>query len=192
MTEATTDAAAETTDAAESGQEGSSYTPPATQADLDRIIAERVNRTKAQFKDYADVKAKAARLDEIEKAQQTEAERLAEETARWQTEAQTWREQAVGSRIQALAADSFADPSDAVTALRGNEYLDAGGQIDDERIRADLADVLSRKPHWARQATDQGPRLPVPNAAQGTSGTPAATDPAAAFASIIQGQLRRS
>jgi hypothetical protein len=178
----------------EAGSDGAQpdYTPPETQADLDRIIADRLRRQKSQFADYDDLKAKATELDQIRAANQTEAERLNNELTRWQTEAQTWRGQAVGSRIQALAAGVFADPADAVEALKSGEYLDAGGQINEAAIQQDLADLLARKPHWAKPSGSAAstPRAPAPNLAQGTSGAAASADPAATFASIIQGQLR--
>lgn len=44
----------------------SGYTPPATQDELNRIIGERVTRVKSQYADYNDLKAKAARVDELE------------------------------------------------------------------------------------------------------------------------------
>lgn len=167
------------------------YTPPATQAELDRLIADRVARTKAQFKDYGDLKSKATEYDQLVEASKSDLEKANEQASRWQTEAQTWRRSAVGSRIEALAAADFADPSDAVTALADKDYLDAGGQIDTEAIRRDLAEVLERKPHWRRpEAQPTGPRIPAPNPAQGSSGRPAATEPAQEFAAILQGQLR--
>lgn len=174
-------------------QQSAAYTPPATQADLDRIITERVNRTKAQFKDYADLKTKAAELDQIKATNQTEAERQAEELTRWQGEAETWRGHAVGSRIQALAAGMFADPSDAVETLKSGQYLDAGGQIDDTAIQADLDALLERKPHWRRpDGTPAAPRVPAPNPAQGSGGGTPAADPATEFASILRQGLARS
>lgn len=166
------------------------YTPPATQADLDRIITERVARTKNQFKDYAELKAAKAELDQIRAQNQTEAERLTEELSKWQTEAEKWRTNAVGNRIQTLASADFADPSDATAALADpGKYLDAGGQIDEDAIKADLAAVLDQKPHWRRNSDNPGPRLPAPNPAQGSGGA-AATNPADEFASILQRQLR--
>lgn len=175
----------ETTDAAEtavdaSAEQTSEYTPPASQADLDRIVSERLARQKAQFKDYDELKAAKA-----------EAERQAEELARWQTEAEAWRKTAVGSRIEALAAHSFADPTDAVSALADKSFIDAGGQLDEAAIKAELAALLERKPHWARQGDNTAPprRLPAPNGAQGSSGGAPPADPAAQFASILQSQL---
>lgn len=57
------------------------YTPPASQADLDRIIADRVSRERAKYADYDDVKAKAAEHDKLVDAQKTEAEKAAERLA---------------------------------------------------------------------------------------------------------------
>ena len=41
------------------------YTPPATQADFDRIIGERLGRVREQFKDYDALKTKAEQFDQI-------------------------------------------------------------------------------------------------------------------------------
>jgi len=143
---------------------------------------------------YAKLKEAEPKLSEYERmveASKTAEQRQAEELSKWQNEAQQWRQAAVGSRIEALAAGVFADPSDAVTALADRNYLDAGGQIDTEAITRDLAEVLERKPHWRRQdPAPQGPRAPAPNPAQGSGGNPASTDPAQALAAIFQGQLR--
>jgi hypothetical protein len=54
------------------------FTPIASQADLDRIIGERLARQKAQFGDVEALKAKAAKLDEIEAKSKTELERATE------------------------------------------------------------------------------------------------------------------
>jgi hypothetical protein len=52
----------------------SGFTPPASQEELNRIIGERVQRERAKFSDYSDLKAKAARVDELEgKASEAEA-----------------------------------------------------------------------------------------------------------------------
>lgn len=170
-------------------QQQATYTPPATQADLDRIISERVARTKAQFKDYTQLKAAADELAQIKAANQTEAERLSTELTRWQTEAETWRKAAVGNQIQALAAVDFEYPDDAITALGDtSKYLDAGGQIDQEAIKADLAALLEQRPNWRRQSADT-PRLPAPNHAQGTSGRTAST-PAEELGAFLRSQLR--
>jgi hypothetical protein len=52
-----------------------------SQADLDRIVAERLKREQGKYSDYADLKAKASKLDEIEEKTKSESERLAERVA---------------------------------------------------------------------------------------------------------------
>ena len=61
----------------EGGQSGK-YTPPATQADLDRIIAARVSREREKFADYDDLKVKAAEHDKAVDAQKSEAQKAIE------------------------------------------------------------------------------------------------------------------
>lgn len=61
------------------GGDAGQYTPPATQDDLDRIVETRLARERAKFADYEDLKRKAARLDEIEREQMSEADRLRSE-----------------------------------------------------------------------------------------------------------------
>jgi hypothetical protein len=58
------------------------FTPITSQDDLNRIIAERVQRERGKYADYKDLKAKAARLDEIEEANKTEAQKAAERLAK--------------------------------------------------------------------------------------------------------------
>lgn len=167
------------------------YAPPATQADLDRIIAERVSRTKNQFKDYNDLKAKAEKFDQAQQASQSDLERATAEATRWQSEADKWRTATVSTTITALASNDFADPSDAASALPDpGKYLDMAGQIDEAAIRADLAEVLERKPHWRRsQDGPSTPRAPAPNPAQGSGGGRPVVNPAQEFAMLLQGQL---
>jgi hypothetical protein len=128
----------------------------------------------------------------LEQASQTEYERLQEDVNRWQTEATTWRTKAVSSRVETLAAADFADPSDALAAISDPaKYLGAGGEIDEAAIKADLAAVLEKKPHW-RRASDAppGPRVPAPNPAQGSGvNGKSAADPAAELAAILRAQL---
>lgn len=140
-----------------------------------------------------DAKRKLTEYDRLVEASRTDLERKTEEATRWQTEAEKWRTNSVSSRIEALAATDFADPSDAAGQLDPAKYLDSGGQIDDAAIKADLAEVLERKPHWRRQKETAPPRVPAPNANQGsgTGGKPV-SDPRQEFAAILQSGLSRS
>ena len=51
----------------EQGAQGG-YTPPASQADFDRIVQTRIERERAKFADYEDLKAAAGRVQDLEKA----------------------------------------------------------------------------------------------------------------------------
>lgn len=59
--------------------EAKEWSPPASQADLDRIIADRLNRERSKFADYDDLKAAADKLADLENASKTEAQKKAEE-----------------------------------------------------------------------------------------------------------------
>jgi hypothetical protein len=128
----------------------------------------------------------------LEEASKTAQQRAEEEATRWQSEAETWRTKAVSSRVETLASADFADPSDALAAISDPaKYLGAGGEIDEAAIKADLASVLEKKPHW-RRAPDAppGPRVPAPNPAQGSGvNGKAAADPATELAAILRAQL---
>ncbi len=50
-----------------------------TQAEIDEIVAKRVARVKKQYGDYEDMKKKAAKFDEIEAANKSELEKLADQ-----------------------------------------------------------------------------------------------------------------
>jgi hypothetical protein len=71
------------------------------QAEVDRIVKQRLERERAKFADYEDLKAKAARADELEAAGQSELEKLQSQVAKLEKERET------------LAADAEAARSDA-------------------------------------------------------------------------------
>lgn len=123
-------------------------------------------------------------------ASKSDAERQSEELSRWQSDAQKWRDTAVSARVQALASNDFADPSDAVAAIGDvSAYLGVGGEIDEDAIKKDLVAVLERKPHWRKNADAAPGRVPLPNPAQGSRGGAPVSDPAAEFAAILQQRL---
>ena len=59
--------------------------PPAgdtfTQADIDRIVADRVKRERAKYADYDEVKAKAAQFEQLDSAAKSEVEKATERAA---------------------------------------------------------------------------------------------------------------
>lgn len=154
----------------------------------------KADKEKLQARPVLDeaAKQKLAEYDKFVEAQKTEAQRAQEELSRWQADAERWRGAAVAAKVQALAAADFADPDDAVRNVDPAQYLDAGGTINEDAIKADLAKILEAKPHYRRATEPQGPRPPRPSAHQGSGqGGRASTDPAQEFASILQGALKQ-
>jgi hypothetical protein len=136
----------------------SSQPPPAdrtfTQAELDRIVADRLNRQKSQFADYEALKTKATKYDELEAQNKSELqkEREAREAAEKQRDEAltTAQRRVVRSEVVARAAGKLADPSDAPALLDLDEFkLDDKGEVDSKAIDAALDDLLKRKPHLA-------------------------------------------
>lgn len=97
-------------------------------------------------------KAAADELAALKAAQQTEAERTADKLAAAEQRAADLTARTVQAEVRALAAGTFQDPSDAHLYLDLSKYADAAGEIDAEGIKADLAEVLTRKPHLAKAA----------------------------------------
>lgn len=111
-------------------------------------------------------KQKLAEYDRLAEASKTELERAQEAAKRNGEQAQALLTRAVSAEVKALAGE-FADPSDAAAFLDLKKYATESNDIDTDAIKADLADLLARKPHLGKQPT---PRVPAPNPAQGSSG----------------------
>ncbi len=133
----------------------------------------RKHETNAKAKER-EAKANAAAAKELaalKAAQLSEAEKVAAAKDAAEKRAAAAVERAVRAEVRALAADDFADPSDAVDAIRAAEYVDADGEIDLDAIKAKLADLLEAKPHWKKP--DPAPKpvatppKPKPDPSQG-------------------------
>lgn len=81
-----------------------------TQADVDKIVADRIARERAKFSDYDDLKAKASRFDELDAASKTEAEKAAQRAADAETKAAAAEARAL--RLE-VAADKGLSPAQA-------------------------------------------------------------------------------
>jgi hypothetical protein len=130
-----------------------------TQADFDRAIQDRLNRQKAQFKDYDDFKAKAAKFDELdaksksdlEKAQEAATKAASERDAALAAVTESTKRNAV---IAAAAAAKAADPND-VFALLPQADKDALTIGDDGQVTGAedaVKRLLEAKPHLVGKA----------------------------------------
>lgn len=111
---------------------------------------------------------KLAEYDKLVTANQTELERAQADATKAAERATALVTRAVKAEVKALAADLFADPSDAVALLDTAKYAKDDGDVDTDAITADLATLLAAKPHLGKPA---GTRLPAPNQAQGAGGS---------------------
>ncbi|SDC25642.1 hypothetical protein [Actinokineospora iranica] len=122
------------------------------------------NKITTAEKAAREARAKAKRLDEIEAAQQSEAEKAAARASAAENQVAALRRRAVDAEIRA-AATGWADPTDAPRYLDDRDrYVSESGEIDTAAIAADLAAELARRPHLARQ---DGARRPAPDPSQG-------------------------
>lgn len=160
-----------------------------------KVVLEQVNKARSEAKNLRErlkaaepqlaeynrlVEASKSELDRAQEAAQTNAQR-----------AQVLLDRTVNAEIRALAS-GFADPEDAATFLSGKQYADDDGNVDTAAIKADLSDLLSRKPHLAASEGGTGRRAPRPDHSQASGANgPTAASPASQFASILQGQLRQ-
>lgn len=134
--------------------------PPAdktfTQADLDRIVADRLARQKAQFGDYEALKTKAAQFDELAEQSKTEAEKaVAAARKEGFTEAQQKaNDQLKKALIRAEAAGVLANPALAERLIDLSQFT-AGddGEFDRGAFKAAVEQLANDEPYLAAQSS---------------------------------------
>lgn len=159
------------------GKGGSSggYTPPASQEDLDRIVAARLTRERARYADYDDLKAKAAKFEQIEQANATDLEKAvkkARDEATAEATAAT-RQVLVQAEARALAAAArFRNPADAIALLAAEKKLDGikvdGAVVDSAAVKAAVDQLAKDRPYLLDTGGTPGV---VPGAGSRDSGT---------------------
>lgn len=154
----------------------SGWTPPATQADLDRIVGERLARERAKFADYDTLRQKASKLDEIEQANASDLDKAvkkAREDALSEATAAT-QQVLVQAEARALAAAArFRNPGDAIALLAAEKKLDGvtvtGHVVDQAAVKAAIDQLAKDRPYLLDTGTN--PPGFVPGAGQRDSGT---------------------
>lgn len=139
-----------------------------TQADVDRIVRDRLARQKAQFGDYDDLKTKAAEFDKIAESQKSELEKAQERATKAEAEAQATQERAqrllTDASLQAAAAGKLADPTDV--ALIDRTAIEYGEDGAPTNVAALVDALIESKPHLAAQGRKV---VDVNSGAQGTT-----------------------
>jgi len=146
------------------GDGGSSYTPPATQEDLNRIIESRLAREREKFKGFDEIKAKAQQWDQLEAEKKTPSEKALEEaTQRAAGETAAKYEQRIAStEIKAIAATlGFLDPTDALTVL-GADVPKKDDDIDADELRKRVEKLAQDKPYLVKETPRKPRTRPTP------------------------------
>jgi predicted Zn-dependent protease len=104
-------------------------------------------KNEGRAKENAD---KAKRFDELQEASKSEVEKAADRARQAEERASGLVQRAVRAEVRALAAEKFADPSDAAAFLNLGEFVDEGGDIDSKGIEKALDDLLKAKPHLGK------------------------------------------
>jgi len=99
------------------GGKTGTYTPPGSQADLDRIIADRLSRERAKFADYDDLKTKASEYDKVTEAQKTAEQKAAEALAEAQGKVQAYEKR---EQVATWKADVSKETGVPAAALAGS------------------------------------------------------------------------
>lgn len=100
---------------AEAGEDERTF----TQEEVNSFIARERRETEAKFSDYEDLKAKAARLDEIEEAGKTELEKTSEALAAATAELEQLKAERERAQVVAQVAKDTGLPLDVVSSLNG-------------------------------------------------------------------------
>ena len=131
---------------------GDGFKPVTSQADLDRIIGERVARERGKYADYDEIKAKAAKFDEAQAASlsEIERERQAREAAESELNKYRTREQ-----VTKWAEEITKDSGVPASALRGStrEELEEHFNV--------LSSLLKPGAGGRRTATPPGKPVPL-------------------------------
>src|SRR5690554_3199625 len=97
---------------------GDKFEAITSQEELNRIIDKRLERERAKFADYAALKSKAAKLDQIEEANKTEAQKLADAKAAAERERDEAKAEAL--RFKVASKHGISD-EDAELFLTGSD-----------------------------------------------------------------------
>lgn len=133
-----------------------------TQADLDRIVGERLNRQKAQFADYDTLKAEAAEAARLRQEQETASEKAVREAreAAAAEERKKLAPQVVRAEFRAAAKgiltdaqrDAFLEDADLT------KYLTDKGEVDVEKVAKKVEALAPAKPEGKQTKTSRVPR----------------------------------
>ncbi|MDX3455049.1 hypothetical protein PV396_24430 [Streptomyces sp. ME02-8801-2C] len=168
------DPAADPADPDPADPEGADQLGDAGKKALDTMKAERAAAKRAAAAEKKRADDLAAKVAEFEDRDKSELEKATAKAERFEATAAKAQARAVQAEVKVLAS-GFADADDAVVHLQAKMagYATADGEVDTETIKADLAEILERKPHLRKQtapadpAPEPGKQTPKPDHGQG-------------------------
>lgn len=92
-----------------------------TQAELDAIVSDRLKRDRAKYADYEDLKAKAAKLDEIEEAAKSDLQKATERANELQKELDGMKAADARRVMRDAVAKETGVPADLLTGATEDE-----------------------------------------------------------------------
>jgi hypothetical protein len=111
------------------------------------------------------------RAQDFEDRDKSDLEKATSKAEKAEQRAQALIDRTVKAEIRAAAAAGYEDPEDAAVFLDLASYAGDDGEIDTDKIKVDLTDLLKRKPHLAKQAGRKGPK-PDPSQGAKPGGAP--------------------
>lgn len=131
-----------TTESGSAGVEPTGFKPITSQEEFDKAISARLQREKAKYADYEDLKSKVSGFESKLEAAKTEGRSLAEsELASKLFDAEV--------RAAAIVA-GFHDPSDALAQFGERESFIDGLKVDQKKLGERLTELATQKPYLVK------------------------------------------
>lgn len=90
-----------------------------TQKELDSIVAERLKRERSKYEGFDELKAKAAKFDELEEASKTELQKVTERAEKLQTELDSIKKSQELQNLRETVAKEAGVPLESMSLLTG-------------------------------------------------------------------------
>lgn len=185
---------------AQDGAQPPAYTPPQSQADLDRIVEARLARERQKLAgeyggDAASVKAQLAEYEKYKESQKTETEKAIDEAKQGATTEVTQRflSKLVGSEVKALAsAAGFNDPADALAVIDPAALPVKDDEPDTEAIKKLVEKLATDKPYLLKAGKPTPRTRPKPGEGDPTDTAATAGKGKAAAALRALGATRKA
>jgi len=131
------------------------FKPISSQQELNAALKDRLDRERSKFKDYNDLKAKAAKLDEIEQANLTELEKANTRVTTAETERDSAKAEALRLRIAVTHGISLEDADLFLTGTTEETLTAQAKRLSDrvaEQAKAE-ADRKKKNPTVPKEGT---------------------------------------